>query len=71
MQAAREAVGPDVHIMLDANNAWSNLEDALRYMAAYEPFESVLDGGTVLAGCHQSARQAGAAHRRPDCDWRD
>ena len=37
MQAAREAVGPDVHIMLDANNAWSNLEDALRYMAAYEP----------------------------------
>ncbi len=37
MQAAREAVGPDVHIMLDANNAWSNLEDASRYMAAYEP----------------------------------
>ncbi|MDE2639620.1 MAG: mandelate racemase/muconate lactonizing enzyme family protein, partial [Chloroflexota bacterium] len=29
LQAAREAVGPDVHIMLDANNAWSNLEDAL------------------------------------------
>ncbi len=37
MQAAREAVGDDIHIMLDANNAWSNLEDALRYMSAYEP----------------------------------
>ena len=39
MQAAREAVGPDVHLMLDANNAWSNLEDALRYMQAYEPWQ--------------------------------
>jgi len=38
MQAAREAVGDDVHLMLDANNAWSNLEDALRYMQAYEPW---------------------------------
>lgn len=37
IQAAREAIGPDVHLMLDANNAWANLEDALRYMAAYGP----------------------------------
>jgi len=35
--AAREAVGPDVLLMLDANNAWRDLPTALRYMAAYEP----------------------------------
>ncbi len=36
----REAVGPDVHIMLDANQAWS-LPTALRVcerLAAYEPY---------------------------------
>ncbi len=27
IRAAREAIGPDVHLMLDANNAWSDLPD--------------------------------------------
>jgi L-alanine-DL-glutamate epimerase-like enolase superfamily enzyme len=37
--AARKAVGPDVLLMLDANNAWSDLPTALRYMARYEPYD--------------------------------
>ena len=39
IKAAREAVGPDVHIMLDANNAWSDLPTAMRYMDRYEPYD--------------------------------
>ncbi|MDA0339171.1 MAG: mandelate racemase/muconate lactonizing enzyme family protein [Proteobacteria bacterium] len=37
--AARAAIGPDVLLMLDANNAWSDLPTALRYMARYEPYD--------------------------------
>jgi len=37
--AAREAVGSDVHLMLDANNAWSDVPTALRYMKRYEPYD--------------------------------
>jgi L-alanine-DL-glutamate epimerase-like enolase superfamily enzyme len=37
--AAREAIGPDVLLMLDANNAWATLEAALTYMERYEPYE--------------------------------
>jgi L-alanine-DL-glutamate epimerase-like enolase superfamily enzyme len=37
--AAREAIGPDVHLMLDANNAWSDVPTALRYMNRYEPYD--------------------------------
>jgi L-alanine-DL-glutamate epimerase-like enolase superfamily enzyme len=37
--AARERIGPDVLLMLDANNAWSDLPTALRYMAVYEKYD--------------------------------
>jgi len=37
LAAAREAVGPEVLLMLDANNAWKDLPTALRYMRRYEP----------------------------------
>src|SRR5262249_10929671 len=39
--AAREAIGPDVLLMLDANNAWRDLPTALRYVeryAGYDPY---------------------------------
>lgn len=36
--AAREAIGDDVLLMLDANNAWSDLVTALRFMAVYEKY---------------------------------
>ena len=37
--AARDAVGPDVHLMLDANNAWNDVPTALTYMKRYEPYD--------------------------------
>ena len=39
--AAREAIGPDVLLMLDANNAWRDVPTALRYIdryAGYDPY---------------------------------
>src|SRR3546814_15870566 len=39
IRAVREAVGPDVRVMLDANNAWSDLETALSYMRLFEPYD--------------------------------
>lgn len=37
--AAREAIGPDVHLMLDANNAWSDLPTALQYVERFEAYD--------------------------------
>ncbi|MGH9355533.1 MAG: mandelate racemase/muconate lactonizing enzyme family protein, partial [Terriglobia bacterium] len=34
--AAREAIGPDVELMLDANNAWADLPTALLYCQRFE-----------------------------------
>lgn len=39
IRAAREAIGPDVLLMLDANNAWKDLPTAMRYMDRYEPYD--------------------------------
>ncbi len=39
IEAAREAIGDDVLLMLDANNAWSDLPTALEYMKRYEPYD--------------------------------
>jgi L-alanine-DL-glutamate epimerase-like enolase superfamily enzyme len=39
LAAAREAAGPDVHLMLDANNAWSDLPTAMRYMRRFEAYD--------------------------------
>lgn len=37
--AARDAIGPDVLLMLDANNAWSDLPTALEYMRRFEAYD--------------------------------
>jgi len=37
--AAREALDPEVLLMLDANNAWRDLPTALEYLRRYEPYE--------------------------------
>jgi L-alanine-DL-glutamate epimerase-like enolase superfamily enzyme len=37
--AVREAVGPDVLVMLDANNAWRDLPTALRAVRSLEPYD--------------------------------
>ena len=39
IRAARKAVGPDVHLMLDANNAWSDVPTAMEYMKRFEPYD--------------------------------
>lgn len=36
--AARQAIGDDILLMLDANNAWDDLPTALEYMRRYEPY---------------------------------
>ena len=38
VRAAREAVGPDVLLMLDANNAWADLPTALEHVRRYEAY---------------------------------
>jgi L-alanine-DL-glutamate epimerase-like enolase superfamily enzyme len=39
VRAAREAIGPDVELMLDCNNAWLDLTQALQYVRRFEEFE--------------------------------
>ncbi|MGH9067960.1 MAG: mandelate racemase/muconate lactonizing enzyme family protein [Acidimicrobiales bacterium] len=39
LAAVREAVGPEVAVMLDANNAWADLPAALAALRAYEPYD--------------------------------
>jgi L-alanine-DL-glutamate epimerase-like enolase superfamily enzyme len=38
IKAAREAIGPDILLMLDANNAWPDLPTAMRYLERFEPY---------------------------------
>jgi L-alanine-DL-glutamate epimerase-like enolase superfamily enzyme len=38
IRAARDAIGPGVHLMLDANNAWSDLPTALLYCERYQKY---------------------------------
>lgn len=38
IRAVRQAIGPEVHLMLDANNAWSDLPTALLYCKRYENY---------------------------------
>jgi L-alanine-DL-glutamate epimerase-like enolase superfamily enzyme len=39
IRASREAIGPNIHLMLDANNAWSDLPTALLYCKRYEKYD--------------------------------
>jgi L-alanine-DL-glutamate epimerase-like enolase superfamily enzyme len=39
IKAARAAIGDDILLMLDANNAWRDLPTALEYMKRYEPYQ--------------------------------
>jgi len=39
VRAAREAIGPNVLLMLDANNAWDDLPTALQHVRRYERFD--------------------------------
>src|SRR5258708_12674228 len=39
VKAARDSIGPDVELMLDANNAWHDLPTAMRYMERFAPYD--------------------------------
>lgn len=39
IRAAREAIGSDVHLMLDANNAWTDIPTALVYCKRYQKYD--------------------------------
>ena len=39
VKAARDAIGPEVELMLDANNAWHDLPTAMRYMERFELYD--------------------------------
>ncbi len=39
VRAAREAIGPDVLLTLDANNAWRDLPTALEHLKRYEKYD--------------------------------
>ena len=39
VRAVREAIGPDVKLMLDANNAWTDLPTALLFCKRYEKYD--------------------------------
>ncbi|TLX63731.1 mandelate racemase/muconate lactonizing enzyme family protein [Stutzerimonas nosocomialis] len=36
--AAREAIGPDIDLMLDVNNGWSDVTEALQYVRRFERY---------------------------------
>jgi L-alanine-DL-glutamate epimerase-like enolase superfamily enzyme len=37
--AVRKRIGPEIKLMLDANQAWSDLPTALRFLRRYEPYD--------------------------------
>ena len=39
VKATREAIGPEVELMLDANNAWHDLPTAMRYLERFELYD--------------------------------
>ncbi|MGE8659898.1 MAG: mandelate racemase/muconate lactonizing enzyme family protein [Achromobacter sp.] len=39
LKAAREAIGPDVELMMDCNNAWQDVTQAMQYIRRFEPYE--------------------------------
>ena len=39
VRSARDAIGPDVVLMLDVNNGWRDLPTALEYTRRFEPFD--------------------------------
>jgi len=39
LRAAREAVGPDVELMMDMNNAWTDTTQAMQYVRRFEQYD--------------------------------
>lgn len=39
VKAAREAIGPDVELMLDCNNGWTDTVQAMQYLSRFEQYD--------------------------------
>ncbi|HTI17899.1 MAG TPA: mandelate racemase/muconate lactonizing enzyme family protein [Trinickia sp.] len=39
VRAAREAIGPDVELMIDINNGWSDVTQAMQYVQRFEQYD--------------------------------
>lgn len=39
LKAAREAIGPDVELMMDCNNAWEDVTQAMQYIRRFEQYD--------------------------------
>ncbi|MEO8281408.1 MAG: mandelate racemase/muconate lactonizing enzyme family protein, partial [Ideonella sp.] len=39
VKAAREAIGPDVELMMDCNNGWADTTQAMRYIRRFEAYD--------------------------------
>ncbi|PLC53369.1 racemase [Pollutimonas nitritireducens] len=39
LKAAREAIGPDVELMMDMNNAWADTTEAMQYVRRFEQYD--------------------------------
>ncbi|MGB6104550.1 MAG: mandelate racemase/muconate lactonizing enzyme family protein [Pusillimonas sp.] len=39
LKAARDAIGPDIELMMDCNNAWQDVTQAMQYIRRFEQYE--------------------------------
>ena len=39
LKAARDAVGPDIELMMDCNNGWTDTTQAMQYIKRFEPYD--------------------------------
>lgn len=39
LKAVRDAIGPDVELMMDCNNSWTDTTQAMRYIRRFEPYD--------------------------------
>ncbi len=61
VKAVREAIGPSIRLMVDANNAWSDLPTALQFIRRVEPYDLFwLEEPTLPDAVELSARIAAA-----------
>src|SRR5690606_38985107 len=59
VKAVREAIGPTIRLMVDANNAWSDLPTALQFIRLVEPYDLFwLEEPTLPDAVELSARIA-------------
>jgi L-alanine-DL-glutamate epimerase-like enolase superfamily enzyme len=63
LSAAREAVGPDIELMMDVNNGWQDLTQALQYVRRFEKYDPYfIEEPFTVDDIDNHARLAKATH---------